>query len=94
MKLLCLCVVLAILASCESSNSTKSGSRSSGDKMTYSQAVSELRRPPTASTSTPEGDLIATWETEVPEGTRQLIMTFDRSRELKASEVRTVPRRR
>jgi hypothetical protein len=89
-------MVCGLVFACSSSGGSggSAKTKSSGDKMTYSDAVSELRRPPTASQTTSEGDLIATWETEVPEGTRQLIMTFDRQRELKGSEVRTVPRRR
>lgn len=74
--------------------STACASGGDGGKMTYKQAVSELKRPPTSSTTTPEGDLIAVWETAVPEGTRQLIMIFDRKRELRESEVRTIPGRR
>jgi hypothetical protein len=62
--------------------------------MTYDQAVRELRRPPTESKVTSEGDLIATWETEVNEGTRRLTMRFDRQRVLQESNVTTVPRRR
>jgi hypothetical protein len=62
--------------------------------MTYDRAVAELRRPPTASTTTAEGDLVATWETEVPEGTRRLTMVFGKDRVLRESQVTTVPRRR
>ena len=76
---------LGLLISC----SSPSGGGT--EAMSYSQAVREIGRPPTSSTSTADGGLIARWRTEIPGGVRVLSMSFDRSRRLVDSKTETLP---
>ena len=82
------CLLMALVVACSST--------STGDdhRWSYDEAVRRIGRPPTRSVSAPDGSLEATWETHARDTTRQLIMTFDRSRRLTGSRNATVPRRR
>jgi hypothetical protein len=79
---------ILVLAACASDSS---GSPSS-DGATYNDMVRQIGRPPTRSATAADGGLVATWETQVQGGTRQLIVTFDKNRRVKDTRTVTVPR--
>jgi hypothetical protein len=53
-------------------------------KLSYDEAVKSMRRPPASARTTAEGDLVATWITEVRGGHKYLVLTFGRDRILKS----------
>lgn len=73
---------------CSSAGSSTPAPDGGGDggvaKMTYDEAVRQMRRPPTSARTLPGGDLEATWITEVRGGRKHLILTFGPDRLLKS----------
>ncbi len=91
MRAVIVAIVMGVLVGCAGSE----GSGGTGGKrMSYSEAVRQIGRPPTASKRSADGSLDATWETEVSGGTRRLVMRFDRDQRLVSSETLTVPAKR